>query len=523
MPLPKDAIALDSKLPSDAISLDNTSSPGQPGYLKSLLQGEVQGAQDLVQKATTPITQLITGKSITDRLLPQYQPNIPQSTSRPFDANVNTASQPMNQLNDVITGMNKGIANTAGNFVESALTSPASIVGGGAALLKATPAQNILSKLNPFGNKIKNDYVDSNIFPKAQTLFNDTLNKFDKPVQNYLVDKGVPQAAVDHIAQVTPATVKNMAAGAENTDPVVLKIQSDLASKEKDIQQAYTNAMSNVPDNAAIATPNTTDTMKSFLEKYKFIKPDGTPDPRSLFPDRNPVLGKISDLYQTMGADQFAVNKYQWGLLRNELSKIRGNDSSLSPDITKMLDALHTDAESAGISGISNARNLAREHFQNQDLFDKFSQPKLDNIFKKSGQDLRDLQQLGNYTGTNYESMAKNIVANKYLTYVQSLAENPSLGNQRPPIYSIIRGMTDKPSTFKEGSKLISDFTGNTQQTKQLLNSIKGLNRNEFIRKAILGGVEGTAIAGVGLNLLKGVINPAAKQVADAIGMDNNN
>ena len=519
MALPPDAIALDANMPSDAIALDsNISKPN----LKEMYMGQANAAKELLDKAVTGIPQLLTGKSITDRIIPVSQPDIPQSTSKPFDINVIEASKPMNQLNGVITGMNKGIANTAGNFIESALTSPLSLISAGSSIIKATPAQNILSKFNPFGNKIKNDYVDSNIFPKAQKVFNDSIEKFDTPVQNYLMDKGVPKSAVEHIAKVTPTTVRNMAAGADNTDAVVLKIQGDLASKEKNIQQAYTDAMSNVPDNAGISTPKTTDVMKNFLEKYKFIKSDGTPDPRSLFPDRNPVLGKISDLYQTMDADKFSINKYQWNLLRNELSKYRGQDSSLSGDITKMLDALHSDAESAGIQGISNARDLARAHFENQNLFNKFSQTKLDNIFKQKGEDLRNLQDLGKYTGTNYEDMAKNIVANRYLNDIGSLAEKPSLGNQNPPIYSIIRKMTDKPTTFKEGSKLISDFTGNNKDTVDLLKSIKGLNRNEFIRKVVLGGIGVSAGAGIATKILKGIVDPAAQKVSDAIGISEN-
>ncbi len=577
MTLPSDVIKLDN-LPSDVQKLDTQDSNSKID-LRPQMQDYLKGAQDTASLAMQGLLKSITGKGIEDRLTS----GIP-------------STQNMSIPDMIGTNAKKAALSTIGQAGDM-VTSPLALIAGGAGILNKTPG-DILSKINPFGNKIKQDFVDRVIFPKAQKLTVDTVNNFDKPVQNYLIDKGVPKQAVDHIAELTPKTVKNMAAGAENTDPVVLKIQSDLGAKQAEIDKAYSTAMNNVSNDTSINTPDTYQAMGDFLKKYGYIKQNGAQNPMAMLPSRNPVLEKINNLYQTMkpsnvlqqrldsgqlgltkqelidtirnngeyrpdalsniakklgvsendvilnnqvskkdivGAlsklqqtrlgdlQYIPINKYQWNLFRNELSNVRNSDQSLSGEVTNILDSLHNDAESAGLKGINNARSLARDYFQHQDLFDKFNQSKLDNIFKQKGEDLRNLRQLGNYTGSDYESMAKNIVANKYLTdKISPLLESPSLGNKNPPIYSTLREMTDKPSTFKKNSRLISDLTGDTPQTKDLLKNIKNLNRNEFIRKSSLGALGIAGGAGILTTIGRKVVNPVANQISDAVsGGDN--
>ncbi len=82
--------------------------------------------------------------------------------------------------------------------------------------------------------------------------------------------------------------------------------------------------------------------------------------------------------------------------------------------------------------------------------------------------------------------------------------------------------MTDKPSTFKKNSRLISDLTGDTPQTKDLLKNIKNLNRNEFIRKSSLGALGIAGGAGILTTIGRKVVNPVANQISDAVsGGDN--
>ena len=98
---------------------DNTQE--QPkNNLHQIFQGQMQGAKDILNWGNTGALKLATGQGFQDRAINATTPIIPPNTSRPFDANVTAASQPMAQMGNIAKMAGAG---TMGSIADQ-VTSP---------------------------------------------------------------------------------------------------------------------------------------------------------------------------------------------------------------------------------------------------------------------------------------------------------------------------------------------------------------------------------------------------------------
>lgn len=105
---------------------------GDKASLKEQMKGEFEDVQRGVDWANTGIAKLATGKGLAERANEATAPNITQNTQRPFDTNVQGASQPLAQAGQVIK---QGLATTAGQMADQ-VASPLGIatLGAGTAI-----------------------------------------------------------------------------------------------------------------------------------------------------------------------------------------------------------------------------------------------------------------------------------------------------------------------------------------------------------------------------------------------------
>lgn len=376
-------------------------------------------------------------------------------------------------------------------------------------------------------NKMAPSYFDANIMPRVNKMFNDSVNDWNDPIQNFANKKlNIPQNVINHISDRTPAGVEASSDLAGNThDSVYQAIQEGFQQKNQEIGKAYEDAFDSVPEGTQIPIKNTRKAVSDLLQQHGLIDKLGNPTNIAVNEQPNTVLGNLYKGYkalvpevganstQLQRANPSPINEDMWSDLRNKLTDIRNLDSRYSGKVTKILDSLHEDAESAGIP-VNQARDMAREYYQNLDLQGKFNQNKLGNIFKSSGQDERDLQQVGKYLGQDLVTPSKDIAANQALQKIkgfgQSAPMKPSLLEQRlDPLQHITQIGKVKPTK--------SEFEELLGKSPELNNVFNDLRFKRYSGAAITGTL------GLGGLAAHAAIDNAHKNTKKIIGIEDDN
>lgn len=103
--------------------------PEHDQSIKEMAQGELKGAQGVISTLSKGASELATGKSLQDRAIEATKQNIPDNTSRPFDANVQAARNPINQAARIGIQASAGIAGEQADMLTSPLNAGAMAAG----------------------------------------------------------------------------------------------------------------------------------------------------------------------------------------------------------------------------------------------------------------------------------------------------------------------------------------------------------------------------------------------------------
>lgn len=413
--------------------------------------------QHPVKSFFDPITKTLTGESLQERSL---------------KAPVNVDYQPQgNKFGDIPAYMEhftKGLGRDAVAMGADIATSPATLATAGLfkipgvrqgveALAKSKAGQAVgkvlTADIGKAGTKVKNfvkeswmksrpDYLVKDVAPEAQRVFEANVSKFTPEIENYAKNTlKIPDEAIQTIKSKGTKNITNAKNTIGSTDNIGQKINDGLAIKDAEVSKAYSNAFSKIKDNDLIPINKTQSAMRGILKKYGYIDNQGNPTSiarpevldKSIARDR--PLDAIFGYYNYMspggsfsGAKATSnavggINKSQWNLFRDNLSKLRREGTARSKEVTGILNALHDDAEKAGIQGIKEARNLARENFNAHEVFKEslFKENKLNNFFEKSftQEQKRSLKGLESYIKTPFIEDLKSITASRYLDKIQ--------------------------------------------------------------------------------------------------------
>ncbi len=385
------------------------------------------------------------------------------------------------------------------------------LVGGAA----APKSKEIISKL-------KSDFINSKLVPRVKEIFSKTLEKFPEPMQKYAIKTAkIPEKIVKYISRRTPNGIRQSAQALDdNADNIFVGMEQKIGERGKQVTEAYGSSLKNVGN---IDINKSVSQMEVMLKKHGFIDSLGNMTSRVKDPLADPVLKTIAGEFQALrgisGAGTTAaqrttgtVNRYVWENLKDRLSQLNARGGKLSPDITKILDALHLEAEKAGATGIQNARSLARELFRKQSIAKKFiDEKKIEKMFKLTGEESRSFQELDKYLGGGFEQKAKDLMAGRSLKSLESLSESQVFGQESKLIgklkearnveeFSRIKGeFSDLFGSSKEIDKVFSElgWFGKTQATKKWLSRaaliLGGYGAGKkFVFDPVMGALEGS-------------------------------
>ncbi len=332
----------------------------------------------------------------------------------------------------------------------------------------------------------KSNFINEKVVPKVSQKFNQELNKFTPAIQKFAEESiKIPKNVIQHIAKRKPIGIQNTVKSLKNgTDDLFSNMQQSLAQRNEQVVKAYGDAFKNVNATQPINISKTFSEMRSILKRNGFIDEVGNLTSRAKDPAQSQALKFIASEFQALtpevgitttqvGRTQVGgINKFVWMNLRDKLSQLNAGAGRLSPDLTRILDKLHSEAESAGAVGIQNARSLAREFFKHESLANKFiSERKLDRIFKFTGQESRDLKTLERYLKTNIENQAKDIVASQSLGKLNDIGNTQIFGEQSKLIRRLKQA--DNPAEFKSVKREFEDLFGKSKDLDKVFSDIK--------------------------------------------------
>lgn len=258
------------------------------------------------------------------------------------------------------------------------------------------------------------NYITDDVAPQAHAVYQDSIKKFTPQIQQFAKEElMIPETAIKTISK---SGVDDVMATAEkygnSTDPIYQKIQEGIQAKDVAVNEAYKQAFSGVSNKAPIPVNRTYRAMSGLLKRVGYIDELGNATTIGKSQSRNQVLGPILDYYESLNPSQSfnkgglkspgSINKSQWILFRENLSRLQRQSGSQRKSVTAILDALHSDAESAGLRGIKNARALARSNFQAEDNIltnALIKEKKLDRFQKLSMEERRQLRAIERYVG----------------------------------------------------------------------------------------------------------------------------
>lgn len=449
----------------------------QEGYINpnSLSTSQIQ--ENLLKNAT-PQTQSVLGNFIG---------GLPASTAGVIG---DTAANMANPINALLSTVAPAISKTK--------------------FAQFSPDQYILGKGNGLIEKLRSNYVTDNLLPKVNQLFEDSVNKWTDSIQSYAKNKlKIDPDIISHISDRGTKMVQASANALNNTaDTIYQTFKNGLSGKAEEYKASYNSSIDAVPNDHFIALPKTEVAMKGFLKDHNLIDEVGNLTGLAEDPSLSPALKQMVTAYKGMNIPSGVeasgsgtpVTPTMWKFMRDNMSDARRSDGQrYSSRISKVYDALHTDASDAGIP-VDKAKALAAKYFDMENKADSFTtntgENKFNNIFKLTQEQLNHLNEVDKYLGTNSVQQAKDLVANQALGKLQAVPEDVPF---KPSLFG---SNLEKASTLKgtgEVGKIKGDFEGLLGKSETLNQVFKGLKfkRNqEFIKDAL--GVTSIGAAALG-------------------------
>lgn len=360
------------------------------------------------------------------------------------------------------------------------------------------------------------DYLTNDVAPKVHQMFQDAVAKFTPEIENFARKLKVPESAIASMKKYGTQAVEQ---AKDSQDAISQRINQGLAAKDKEVSEAYAKAFTG-KDNVNISIPNSANAMKALLRKANYIddkgnvteyaKNDITEDSalrkilnfyQSSKPSKIPASSILDASGKPIPSDpstkDFDINGFQWRTFRDDLSKLRRSNKGLSPEITKIQDSLHSDAESAGFKGIGQARVLAKRNFEAEDKFTN-NQNNVMSLFKEkgigkyhtmSGEQKRSVQELGNYIGDkNLTSDVEKASAGQYLDKIMG-------GKDLEGFRTILNQASDRKWTIAR--KIDLEQILGKQNAQKIIDEVIANRKAGLVKKAgYVGGLAATATAG---------------------------
>lgn len=378
-------------------------------------------------------------------------------------------------------------------------------------------------------SKLKSDFINTNLVPRVTKLFSDTLEKFPKPIQDFAKNTAkIPENIVKHISQRKPRNIRQSSKALNNNaDNIFVGMNKNMAQRGQQVTDMYTSSLKNVEN---VNIQKSVSTMESVLQKHGFIDSLGEATARVKDPLADPILKTIAGEFQALrgvsgpGTTAIArkesvgtVNKFIWDNLKDRLSKMNAKGGKLSPDITKILDTLHADAEKAGAIGIQKARSLAREFFRKQEFSNKFiSERKMDKIFKLTGEDSRNFKELDRYLGGGFEQQAKDLAASNSLRTLEQMSQAEVFGSESKLI-SKLKEAQKKPE-FNRIKNEFKELFGSDPEVESIFNELASFRRTQIGAKVIGGGLLLGGSLAAGRNLVRRPVETVFESAAGIEG-----
>lgn len=265
---------IDSYIQAEGSTVDQVKNFQASPPLKAMAQVAFQSANDLVQFSGTDLTKTVTGKGIGDRVREATAPNIPNNTTRPFDANVTEARN--NQVGQIAKQTLAGTAgDIAGGFISpigvvaasvkpiamagESISQTATNIGRYFSRIKSTfnpqAIENLnVSKSTRLGNlaDISKNSAQSDINPMQQSIAN-IQNKSSSQIQDIgYQSKDLSMTTRAAIQDSRLVLKKNLTQLKSNLQDVAEKGAIDFQKKLPDFFEANSEAYGSARD-AAIA------------------------------------------------------------------------------------------------------------------------------------------------------------------------------------------------------------------------------------------------------------------------------
>ena len=399
---------------------------------------------------------------------------------------------------DKIAGVNMPEATSSGGKLASDI---GEFAGGARALTAAYPiakgAVKAVSKFIP--ETIKRgaaDYLTNTVAPAAHKIFQDAVSKFTPEIINFARKLKVPESAISTMKKFgTQAVEQSKGSG----DAIAQRITKGLEEKDKEVEDAYKAATSTAEKNKYVIPLNGTKrAMGSLLRRAGYIDANGKETEMAINDiSENSPLRKILGYYKSIGANQegkvTGVNTLQWSIFRNNLSKLRNSDKSLSGSIKGILDSLHSDGEKAGLTGISKARQLAAKNFAAEDKFTSangavkslMQEKGVGKYHTMSGEQKRSVQELANHIGD--KGLVEDIEKHSASQYLDKITE----GKSKEGFQELLNKASDRKWTEDSRQKL-SELIGK-QNADKIINEVIANRRIRIAGKLGAGaGLIGT-------------------------------
>lgn len=404
---------------------------GAPGEQRPIQRESVatKGASYLkehpIRSALDPALETLTGKGIAER--------VDDTGAAMKNVALNADLYGNNPISRAKSTIENTIMDTGAQLADMA-TSPINLVGGKVAVEGGKLAGRLFKSGADLLKKAAPDYINQVVAPRATKFIQQNIQQFTPAIESFAERTlKVPKSAINTIKAKGVAgveAVRQKLGG--STDAITQRIEQATIAKQQAVENAYDAAFSNLGQGAHIPVPRTKKAMADLLEKAGWITKQGgktkLADAAMNDATDSSALKKIYSFYESFDLSKptgvSGVNPFQWNIFRNNLSKARTGDKQLSGEVTKVLDALHSDAERAGLKGITQARNLAREQFRAED--DILSsvltkEGKLDKFHTLSEAEKRKLVDIEKYLGTPFLDDLSQVSAGKYVDKIMEL------------------------------------------------------------------------------------------------------
>jgi hypothetical protein len=375
-----------------------------------------------------PAEESLTGRSIADKTDASIQ-----KEAKNFNPKGMNPYEVKNKLGDIQDSSFK--KEVMAEFADQ-LTTPANYIGAGVVKGTAQLAKGAVKAVSKFiPETIKRgaaDYLTNTVAPTAHKIFQDAVSKFTPEIVNFARKLKVPESAISTMKKFgTQAVEQSKGSG----DALSQRITKGLEAKNKEVEDAYKTATAGFEKKGGVIPLNSTkNAMESLLKRAGYLDKDGIETGKATRDTlESSPLRKILGYYKDIGDNKNVANSFEWNIFRNNLSKARNADKSLSGPIKGILDALHSDGEKAGLTGISKARQLAAKNFAAEDKFTSangevksFMQEKgVGKYHTMSGSQKRSVQELANHIGD--KGLVDDIEKHSASQYLDKITEGKSL------------------------------------------------------------------------------------------------